>query len=365
MKNIWVKLLLISLFTFLAKPLFAEETLFTVNNIAVDVTASTASLAREKAMTEVRERAIKMVFNRILMPQDIERIPTLSAKDIFEMVREVTILEERTSAVRYIARLTIAFDANSVKKLLSDAFIPFVVETSKPALMLPIYRQANRLPVLWEESNSWLKEWVKNYPQNVVVPLLLPYGELSDISTINANQAEQLNETALRAIASNYKTDIVYIASAVSYEGLEARVEVEITSFNTKTKQVFNFERPIIIFKSPEQNIADILRQGVALTANEIENNWKEEKSVYFSIDSNMILVAKTGSLPELNSITKILENIPLVQKVNVQATTKDKAQFNLSFAGNISNVINNINNKGYDVEFNRGYWILKEQSTD
>ncbi|MGD9639105.1 MAG: DUF2066 domain-containing protein [Alphaproteobacteria bacterium] len=343
----------------------SEADLFTVSNIAVDVTADTASKARDDAMNDVRVNAFNKILKRILLPQDLVKLPEFLPEQIFSMIKEVTVIEEKTSAVRYIAKLSISFDGEAIKKMLSEAFVPFIVETSNPSLILPIYSVSGKRSLLWEESNPWFKLWSDNVSQAVVVPMVMPYGELLDISTLSASKALRYDDDALTAIAQNYNVDNIFIVRATSYEGLEARVEVEVSSYNVKTKQKNVFEQPITIYREPDDDFKQVLKQALNLTIDEIENKWKEEKSVFFSIDSNMILIAKTETLANLNKIIKMLEKIPLVQNLQVQATTKDKVQLNLSFAGNISNIINNIAKNGYDAEFNRGYWILKKQSSN
>ena len=71
--------------------------------ITVDVTAENASVAREKAMTEANRQAYTAVAKRVTTADGVRRLNELNDAQILNFIKEVSIISEKASNVRYIA----------------------------------------------------------------------------------------------------------------------------------------------------------------------------------------------------------------------------------------------------------------------
>ena len=78
----------------------ATDELFTVHNIRVDITAKTASEARKQAMFEGQQKALRLVFERLTAKFDLPYLPEPAEAEIVELVQDVVVSSEKSSAVR-------------------------------------------------------------------------------------------------------------------------------------------------------------------------------------------------------------------------------------------------------------------------
>ena len=92
--------------------------MFSASGIQVDVTAENAALAREQALSDGQKRALMVVMERITPSYVVEQLPELVPDDIINMVQDMSVLNEKTSSVRYMATLEVRFNPDSVRELL-------------------------------------------------------------------------------------------------------------------------------------------------------------------------------------------------------------------------------------------------------
>ena len=103
---------------------------FTVRNVAVDVTARTAAAARERALKDGQTRALLRLLERLVSRSALDRLPTIDQATANFLVRDFEIANEKTSSVRYLATLTYRFKRSEVRALLRREDIPFAETVS-------------------------------------------------------------------------------------------------------------------------------------------------------------------------------------------------------------------------------------------
>lgn len=186
---------------------------FTVHNVEVDVTAGTAAAARDRAIHQAQREAFGRLFARLTLQADAGRLPVLGDDGIDRLVDAFEVEDERASAVRYVGRFTIRFRPQAVRELMLSNGIRYAEVPSKPVLILPV-DQTTGSPVLWQQETVWRQVWEQLEPPTGLVPILVPYGELQDVSDIGAEQALAGDQDALRRIADRYGAGAVAVAQA-------------------------------------------------------------------------------------------------------------------------------------------------------
>ena len=187
---------------------------FTVRGIEVDVTAKTAAAAREAALAEGHVMAMQKLLARLLPREELTRVTPLKAEQVVGFVKDFEVAAERTSDVRYLASLTFRFKPDAVRGLLRNDGLVHAETRSKPVLVLPVFGAVGKAR-LWEETNPWWKVWAQRQPEDWLVPLIVPLGDLGDISAIDADQALEGDMERLSAIAARYGAQDVLITQAV------------------------------------------------------------------------------------------------------------------------------------------------------
>lgn len=121
----------------MAADLYAVEVL-------ADVTDVNASVAPEKAMAAANRQAFELVLKKITTPEHVAQIMTLNDNQILNFIKEVSVLSEKSSNVRYIAELRVKLNEAVVKRYMSEKQIPFMVDKAANVLVIPVYRQKLR-----------------------------------------------------------------------------------------------------------------------------------------------------------------------------------------------------------------------------
>ena len=123
-----VSLLLGSLSAFAADP-------FTVTNISVDATGTTAIEAQELALKDGQAQAAAIMLRRVTLPSETATrgIPTPTPEMIGRMIRALEISNEQRTAQRYFGTVTIGFNPTEVQKFLqANRLTLFSSQASSP-----------------------------------------------------------------------------------------------------------------------------------------------------------------------------------------------------------------------------------------
>ena len=184
----------------LAPALGADADLFTIRAVPVDATAETAPAARDRAIAEGRRLAFRRLIGRLVPAAQVRTVADPTDSELQRMVLGFEVANERASAVRWLADLTVAFDPRAVQARLCSAGVPYAETRSLPVLVIPLYETGGDT-ILWKEPNPWRAAWSDLPPQGGLVPFVVPYGDVADISDLSPEQAIAGNVEALTRIA--------------------------------------------------------------------------------------------------------------------------------------------------------------------
>ena len=189
-----------------------DSKMFSAGGIQIDVTAENAAVAREQAMQDGQKRALMVVMERMTPSYVAEQLPELVPDDILNFVQDISVSNEKTSTVRYMASLEVRFNPEAVRELLRQNNVPYVRTSGKPLLILPLYkRSASANPILWEEENAWLRAWINRTTESYMIPLFVPLGELSDTQTLGVDQILRGDLTSAQELAKRYEAEGILI----------------------------------------------------------------------------------------------------------------------------------------------------------
>ena len=103
-----------------------DEPLYFVQGVKADKTASSAAVAREKAVNDARKKAYDVVLGRIVLTEEKNKIPNPSNLELVNFVSEMAVMNEKTSSVRYMADLDFRFNSGAIKDYLEKNNIGYV-----------------------------------------------------------------------------------------------------------------------------------------------------------------------------------------------------------------------------------------------
>ena len=174
--------------------LAAHADVFLVQKVPVDVTSDSSARARDEALSLAQQKAFEILIQRITRAEDSQRLELPQAEDIVNWVSDVSMSNEKTSSVRYMADVNVRFDADKIKAWLEEKKVPYMAQAMEPASVVLSYNGPEM-----EGPNPWIQAWQNAY-NSQIVPL-----SVQTLSTTDEVPEEtQLNKAAFSAVATVY-----------------------------------------------------------------------------------------------------------------------------------------------------------------
>jgi len=201
-------------FCFLLDPARANE-IFNMRGVAVDATAASSAEARDLAFRAGQSEAFLKLLRRLTLENDETLRAVRDSISLADLIAGFEVDEEKVSPTRYRALLTINFKPDAVRQTLRNRAISFAETVSKPVLVVPVLREG-ATAALWKDSNTWRNAWMRRETEpGDLVPLVLPLGDIIDISALTVEQVLLPDNDALMRLAGRYGTNEIAAAIAV------------------------------------------------------------------------------------------------------------------------------------------------------
>jgi Uncharacterized protein conserved in bacteria (DUF2066) len=310
----------------------SDSPAFTVRNVVVDRTAATAAAAREAALVDGQRTALRRLFERLVPRSEYRRLPNPSDSRISDLVENFEVQSERTSAVRYIASLTYRFRPDDVRNLLRNANIPFAETYAKPYLVLPVLHDQG-VALLWDDPNPWRAAWARAAPFDGLAPLILPKGDLADVSDINADQARAGDDQRLTAISRRYGVAGVYVADAVLDSSDTGRTLLQVTLSVYGAAMGEQTMVDSYVAAAGEDNDALMQRAAVETTRG-IEERWKSEQLLQFGREAALTVSVSFDDVAQWVAIRRRLADLALIRRSDIVSLTRHQAILTLGYIG-------------------------------
>jgi Uncharacterized protein conserved in bacteria (DUF2066) len=357
-------------------PIMAQEQdnrFYIVQDIAVDVQAKTASLAREDAFLKAQNLAFSRLFQQLTPPDTAPITPDKTALDA--MVASVEVAGEKRSSVRYLARFTVKFFPSAVANFFETHKLALPPPPAPAVLLLPVLSLADK-PLLWSDisENEWLSHWqAQSLPIAMSpAPLTLPYGELADITDITPQQALDGDVLALTRIGARYQRPNIIVAKLfVSAPTLsnEAEFKVQMLYHNAtqdRLSQLIEVPQAADIgarFRLAQElilsNLAPLLSPPALTTflppssapsSNRdlsAQNTQPQQTSSQPAL--NLIVAFEVKALAELLRAERLLKGAGIMDS-RVVEVSEDQVQFAISYLGDYAALDANLTQQGLQI---------------
>jgi hypothetical protein len=337
----------------------ANDDIYTVREVKVDVKAESAVAAEHKAIQEARVKAFKMLIERIV-PQDerasLEQIP---AEKIEDFVDGFEVNSQKNSKVRYVATMTFFFDGAAIQNYLGNRSLPAVQSAKQPLVIVPIFIDQGGI-FLWGEQNPWLSAWAKRDQFSAVTPIVVPLGDLKDISMVDGRQVISGEISALGELARRYGAAGVVIAtmrrdsanpmSPMSFEATLVSLEGQMMPLS-QTRQTTNQGAPALQFD-----------QAIDLIVKQLEGQAQlESKMIQTQGANQMLAVIPLENQQSWQQIQANLKNCPEVTEMAVKGLARKQATVQLTFRGTTASLESALGARGLQLEQLDGQrWVIR-----
>lgn len=347
------KSLVIAATLLLSAPIaWAQNSIYTVN-INVDVTDVNAAAAREKAMNSAYRQAFDIVVRKLTTAQDAAKLSAMTDAQIINFVKEISVVSEKSSNVRYIADLQVTLNEQILKAYLQEKDIQTAVADKSKIVIIPIFREfESDAPLLWEAQNLWLSIWQQRPVHESLVEIVpLPDTPISK-AEITAEQAQSYDAAALQEVALNNNANDVYVADAL-FDGIEG---LKITLTSLKSEQAAE----VIRIPGDRRMAEQVLARGADEVSRRIENKIKNANIAQSKMQSTISAIYNYEKLSDWINVEKQLKSIPYVRKVQVDAMGAGKVQMKIDFVGSDERIWSALRNKGFNLKQFDNFYLLE-----
>jgi hypothetical protein len=327
---------------------------FSVSGIPVDASADSAASARPIALAEGQRRAFTALLRRLTLPDDAGRLPRPSEALLNEVVAGFGIDEERTSATRYIGKITVQFRADAIRRLLQDNKLPYSETASRPILLVPIW-QSNDGTRIWEADNPWREAWTRRPDADGLVPFSIAP------ATANGPSLEKLfgSPDELRGIMRRGSFDdaLLVVATLQGADPGNVRVDIQIqhqgdAAFLGSTES----------FTATGGTQEETLLTAAIDIARRIETRWKYATVIDLEKQGQLSVAAAFSGLADWNRLRSALAGVPIVRKVDVLQVSHRDAQILLDYYGEVEQLGTALAQRNIVLRQQDGYWQMRSR---
>ena len=343
--------LILSLLMWLALPVQAAGIYET--DVVVDVVDKDAAKAREKAMVAANRQALINLLKKITTADGVAQVAELNDNQILNFVKEVSVVSEKVSDVRYMAELKVSFNENILRQYLDEKGILFTENGGFRALIIPLFHdaQSGKL-LLWESENLWRQAWNENSEGAGLAEFRVVEATGANQEMLNSGNVLEFDSATLEWLARNYKADEVYILDAAYTNG---GVQVKIFAPSGRG----GIEQTVTVpGNADDENLKTAVAKVKAIISERIKRyNLEEDNQKY-----EMMVLYEYNSVAEWLRLLKELNKAPYVKSVKEDAIGAGRVQFRLMYAGSLNRLEQVLNSRGLSLQAYDGFYVIAKK---
>lgn len=328
---------------------------FGVSGVSVDASADSAASARPIALADGQRRAFSTLLRRLTLPDDHGRLPRPTEALLNEVVAGFGIDEERTSATRYIGKISVQFRADAIRRLLQDNRLPYSETMSRPVLLIPVW-QSNEGTRIWEADNPWREAWLRRpEAEGGLVPLSIAPAMNNGPSLERLFGAPDDLRTIMRR--GNFDDALLVVATLQSAEVGNTRIEIQI-----QHQGQAEFLGTTEAFTATGGTLEETLTSAAIDIARRIETRWKYASVIDLEKQGQLSVAAAFSGLADWNRLRTALAGVPIVRRIDVLQVSHRDAQILLEYYGEPGQLSTALAQRNVVLQQRDGFWEIRSR---
>jgi len=328
----------------------ASGNTYTIGGVDVDVTGPDAVQARQQAIREARQKAVKLLVERMVPAEDRAKVPPVGDQRLDSMVRGVEFESERTAGNRYIGRLGVVFSAEPVKQWLGEAGISIAETVARAALVVPLWKGKDGLQQL-DERNAWRDAWSGLDTLGTSVPVTMVRGDQLDQDAMTVEQAYVGDVTALARLNERYHAPTVIVAIAEGDK--DGPIKLSGVRYDMQT----GARSELLSLTVPDAGqLADAAKKIHA----KLDEDWRGLATVRRDQQAGLDVVVPIRALSDWVQVRQRLGGIPAIKTVSVRSLEADRAELHLDYYGNEEQLQKVLGQAGLQLDKDADKWRLQ-----
>jgi len=335
----------------LSQAALAQQSVYTVAKVGVNMQASDAVAAKQKAIGAGSKRAFRMLLSRLVAFKAHDRLPELSASAIDGMLDGFVVREERFSSTRYIAALDFTFEAAKIRDLLNSVGLPHTDQQSPPAKLVPVAQSEG-------VGETWRAAWRALDLTHGLAPLEMTPAETGRSLPAGMEATPRAVEAFKRRLGA---PRLVLATAAVD----DANERLRIALHGDDAVGTFTFAQSFRVYDG-DIEAAALRAARVAQMA--LEARWrltslKDQGALEGPAPLETFqITAAFDSLQAWQNMRSTITDISGVQDMEVKSLFAGGADLVLSFPGGAERLEKAAGARGLTLYESRGEWILRQQ---
>lgn len=333
-----------------------ETNIFAVQGVPVDVTSTDAAAAKNQALMDVQVKAFFILVERLGSAQIAGDLAKLKPGDIAPYLKSLSIEQESSAPGRYIGTFTVRFMPDKITKLLTGYGIRVPTQQASPIIVLPVYRDAT-VSQLWED-NIWRKAWLDLHAEQLLVPLIVPLGDLEDTGTMSVEDALAADPIRLEALRRRYGAQSLLIAIAEPAEGGGLHVMI---SGETMLGKV-TFDK---VYQGEDKTLPGAATAAVQRVYSALTTKYKDDEAKLAANGGGIVSQSISVSVPfasptQWNGIRSRILATPSVTGVDVSSLEVNGAVIRLAYTSSLELLQQNLQRTGLSLSQVGVNWVIQ-----
>ncbi|MBN9540418.1 MAG: DUF2066 domain-containing protein [Reyranella sp.] len=323
---------------------------YAVDGVEVDASGADAVKAREQGIRDARRKALQMLVDRMVAPEDRARLPQVDDARLESMTRGVEFVNERSAPGRYIATLNVVFAPDQVKAWMSGAGAKTVETVQRPALVVPLWKGQDGVQPL-DDRNSWRDAW-QQLGSGGAVPVTVMRGDQTDQGVMTPEEAYVGDLSALSRLNARYRVPIIIVATV---EGDKAKGTLTVGGLRYDTQTGQRSEIPKVSVPDAGQ-LSDAAKKMHA----KVEEDWRGIATVRRDAQDSLDVVVPIRALADWVQVRQRLSAVPAVKNVSVKQLESDRAELRLDYFGSPEELQRTLAQAGLQLDKDADRWRLQ-----
>ena len=330
----------------------ARADLYRVTGIPISAELSSAREARAAAIENGETDAFWALMKKMVDPDNQQQIPMPADADIHAWVQTVSLANEKNTATKYMADLSVRFDESKIQEFLTQNNIPFLTKDLPDTIIVPVFQKKDGIATL-EDQNPMYAYLKANPPKDELWNAVLPIGELEEIA-LTQEALSSGNTESLTELADKYNAESVmivrvsqqgpYVTADVSYvpdqPALEGRVDVVVPGGKITS------------------GLPDLWRKIVRGQ----EAKWRGLKTQNFESQMTFWAQVPIYNLREWTGLWQKLKKADFMERLAVRGFRPNEVWISFGFKGTSADLNRQLRPLGLSlmVGDQNGFWVLK-----
>src|SRR5690606_4628991 len=253
--------------------------------------------------------------------QTWDKHPEIIAQaDINLMLEQFNVVDEKTVGTTYTLTLSLHFNRERVRELLTRLEIPFSEVGAGPVLVLPLFDMPNGR-MLWEETNPWRMALAEAVNKVGLVHFILPLGDPREILMLTPEMAAYGASDMIMEIGRYYNARMVAVAHMrpTVVEG-QSKLAVDMTWYGAYELQPLALE----FDNNSEQDFTVIMNQVAEKSLQSLEEEWRKVYLLRFDDKGKITIRMDKPSPRAIEDFLSQIAGVSVVKNVRLeQVSTK------------------------------------------